>query len=368
VQKIKYKFLIYFSYSYSIPIGRALEKEIRKNNYTVKWFCDQKEGKNKLDSQHDLLEDIEQVIEYKPDIVLTATNVVADFISGLKVQVFHGFNAQKRRSKKNNFSHFNIRGFFDLYCTHGPSTTEYFKELAQKHKTFSVVETGWPKMDPLFDLNTGTIDKKPNRPTLLIASTFSKKLSLAHNDAMYQEICRLIKINKYKFLLILHPKMDSEIVNKWKRLVGENLIFYDTTDIIPLFKQADKLIADTTSVIQEFILQRKPVIALCNNTKPDYLINIDDPTELENKLNMDDSELEPIFKNIDKFIHQVHPYNDGQSSARIIQASIDCLHADKSHLKHKPFNFIRKFKVRKQLGHFTLKSYNRAYTLKNRNV
>lgn len=364
MQKIKYKFLIYFSYSYSIPIGRALEKEIHKNNYTIKWFCDQQEGRNKLDSQHDLLENIEQVIDYKPDIVLTATNVVADFISGLKVQVFHGFNAQKRRSKKNNFSHFNIRGFFDLYCTHGPSTTKYFKELAQKHKTFNVVETGWPKMDPLFELSSDTIDKKHNCPTILIASTFSKKLSLAHNDYMYQEISRLTKVDKYKFLLILHPKMDVDIVNKWKKLVGENLTFYDTTDIIPLFKQADKLIADTTSVIQEFILQRKPVIALCNNTKPDYLINIEDPAELENKLDINDSELAPVFQNIDQFVQQVNPYSDGKSSARIIQASIDLLHADKSNLKSKPLNFIRKFKVRKNLGYFTLKSYNRAYTIK----
>jgi hypothetical protein len=364
VQNNNYKFLIYFSYSYSIPIGRALEKEIQKHNYTVKWFCDQQEGVKKLDSQHDLLENIGQVIDYQPDIVLTATNVVADFISGLKVQVFHGFNAQKRRSKKNNFSHFNIRGFFDLYCTHGPSTTEYFKELAQKHKTFRVVETGWPKMDPLFELSADKTTKGHKRQTLLIASTFSKKLSLAHDDAMYHEISRLVKADKYKFLLILHPKMDTEIVNKWKELVGENLTFYDTTDIIPLFKKADKLIADTTSVIQEFILQRKPVIALRNNTKPDYLINIDDPAELENKLVMSESELAPIYQNINQFIQQVHPYSDGQSSARIVQASIDLLHDDKSNLKRKPLNLIRKFKVRKQLGYFTLKSYNRAYTVK----
>jgi hypothetical protein len=364
VQNNNYKFLIYFSYSYSIPIGRALEKEIQKNNYTVKWFCDQNEGRDKLDSQHDLLENIDQAIDYQPDIVLTATNVVADFISGLKVQVFHGFNAQKRRSKKNNFSHFNIRGFFDLYCTHGPSTTAYFKELAEKHKTFSVVETGWPKMDPLFELKAEENTKGHKRQTLLIASTFSKKLSLAHDDAMYQEISRLVKTYKYKFLLILHPKMDNEIVNKWKKLVGENLTFYDTTDIIPLFKKADKLIADTTSVIQEFILQRKPVIALRNNTKPDYLININNPVELENKLDMNDSDIGSILQNIDQFIQQVHPYSDGKSSARIVQASIDLLHADKSHLKRKPFNFIRKFKVRKQLKYFTLKSYNRAYTIK----
>ncbi|MCP4969820.1 MAG: CDP-glycerol glycerophosphotransferase, partial [Arcobacter sp.] len=152
-------------------------------------------------------------IFYKPDIVLCATNLVPDFISGIKVQIFHGFNAEKRPSKKNIFSHFKIRGFFDLYCTQGPSTTSVFKNLENRYNYFKVVETGWSKMDPIFPIE---IALKNNPPNILIASTFTPRLSLAHNDEVFQEIKRLASLGKYNFSMVLHPKMDPEIISKWK--------------------------------------------------------------------------------------------------------------------------------------------------------
>ena len=35
-----YKFLIYISHPYSIPIGKPLEKEIQKRGYQVYWFSE----------------------------------------------------------------------------------------------------------------------------------------------------------------------------------------------------------------------------------------------------------------------------------------------------------------------------------------
>src|SRR5210317_1290993 len=128
-----YKFLIYISYSYALPIGKPLEKVIKKRGYQIKWFADTAEGKKAIALQSNSLESIEEVIGYKPDIVLAATDSVPDFISGLKVQIFHGFNAEKRPDKNNNFAHFRIRGFFDLYCTQGPSTTQGFLNQQKKH-------------------------------------------------------------------------------------------------------------------------------------------------------------------------------------------------------------------------------------------
>ena len=360
---IKYKFLLYISHSYSIPIGLPLQNEIQARGFQVQWFSDRLEGQDKLRDFDNVLENIEQVVAYKPHIVLVATNEVADFISGLKVQIFHGFNAQKRLSKRNRYSHFNIRGLFDLYCTQGPSTTKYFKQLAEKYQHFKVVETGWSKMDTLFPIRLNT-DKKQLK-TIVIASTFSKRLSLAYNDEIYKEIARLIESGKYNFLMVLHPKIPLEIKSKWQKLVCENFQFYDTTDLNPVFKQADMMLADTTSAIQEFILQRKPVIAFANKTKPDYLINIDQVGEIESAFDRDITELADVYKKIDAFIQQLHPYFDGKSSARVIDASIECLHANKSDLKNKPLNLLRKYKVRKRLGYFTFKSYNRPYTLED---
>ena len=196
---LQYKFLIYISYSYAIPIGNPLENEIIKRGYTVKWFSDLDEGKKALQVKTNIINDIKNVIAYKPDIILTATDSVPDFINALKVQVFHGFNAEKRPTKKNIFAHFRIRGFFDLYCTQGPNTTNGFKTQAKKQPHFKVVETGWSKVDPLFPL----IEKERNNiPTVMIASTFTERLSLAYNDSVFNEIKRLSNTSNYNFIMV----------------------------------------------------------------------------------------------------------------------------------------------------------------------
>ena len=88
------------------------------------------------------LHSVDAVKAYQPKAVFVPGNVVPDFFPGAKVQVFHGLEWKKK-------GHFGIRGFFDLYCTHGPITTQRFQQLADKHGYFRVIETGWSKLDPL---------------------------------------------------------------------------------------------------------------------------------------------------------------------------------------------------------------------------
>lgn len=360
---MNYKFLIYISYSYAIPIGNPLEEEINRRGYNIKWFSDLNEGKLGLEIKTNVLDSPDAIIKYKPDIVLVATDSVPDFFNGLKVQVFHGFNAEKRPEKKNTFAHFRIRGFFDLYCTQGPNTTYGFKKTQMKKQShFEVIETGWSKVDPLFPLAEKTASEIP---TIIIASTFTERLSLAYNETVYKEIERLTKTEKYSFIMVLHPKIPPHIITKWKALSNSFFKFYDTTDLIPLYKKADVMFADTTSAIQEFLLQNKPVVTFNHTIYQDYLINCTESGCIENAII--DALLHPqeLMQNIKNYINELHPYFDGQSSKRIIDASISFLHQDKSHLKSKPLNLVRKYKMRKRLNYFTFKSYNRPFTIKN---
>ena len=331
---MSYKFLLYISYRYAIPICEPLEEEILKRGDTVYWFSDNPETFTYLENRKNVFTTIKEVIDYKPDIVLTATNMVPDFISGLKVQIFHGFNAEKRPSKKNIYSHFRIRGFFDLYCTQGPSTTAIFKLQQKKYPHFEVQETGWPKVDPLFPLT----DTKNEIPHVLIASTFTPRLSLALNPDIFTQIQQLSKKGNYKFTMVLHPKLDAETKKKWQSIKNQNV---DTVDLIPLFKKTDLLLADTTSVIQEYLLQKKPVVSFRHTSKPNYLIHFDNALQLEEKLNLAVKESSKIVPFITAYIK------------------------DKRYLKPKPLNLIRKFKIRKKLGYFTLKTYRHPYTLEN---
>lgn len=353
-----YRFLIYISHPYSIPIGKPLEAEIQKRGFEVRWFSELDYTKQYFDNASNLLHTVKQVLDYEPHIVLTATDNVADFFSGVKVEIFHGFLANKRDEMS---SHFKIRGFFDLYTTQGPSTTSVFSELAKQYGFFEVVETGWSKVDPLFPLLPKPIAEKP---VILISSTFTTRLSLAKNDAVYQEIKRLSKTGKFSFLCVLHPKLEPEIIEKFRNLENENFNYFATTDLIPLFKKADIMFSDTTSAIIEFLIQQKPVVTFRNNKPDAHLIDITEVNQIESALNLALTKPASTMNAIRNYIEETHPYYDGKSSARVIDATIDFLNKDKKHLKRKPLNLVRKWKVRKLLKHFTFKSYSKPPTIK----
>ena len=337
------RFLLYISQAYSIPICRPLQEEIRKRGYEVKWFCDEEGAQALLTSEESLLESVAEVKAYHPDVVLVATNVAPDFFPGIKVQIFHGFSVGKRSESK---GHFNIRGFFDLYCTQGPSTTQPFEKLQKKHKYFQVVETGWSKMDPLFPLQ----EEVQPMPTVMISSTFTTTLSLAKNKEVVAEIARLSKLGKWKFIAVLHPKMEAEIVEVFKAMQHEYFTFYDTTDLIPLFKQADVMLSDTTSAITEFVLQKKPVVTVRNKQPMPHMINISDASELEVTLAYALSRPPETVQALETFIQETHPYSDGKSSKRVIDACLYFLQHCK--VRRKPLNLIRRYKIRKKLHYY----------------
>lgn len=352
-----YKFLIYISHPYSIPIGKPLQAEIERRGYEVFWFSELEYTKKYFPENEKILNTVQEVLDYKPHIVLTATDSVADFFTGIKVQIFHGFSANKRPLMSD---HFKIRGFFDLYTTQGPSTTEIFKQQAKKYGFFEVVETGWSKVDPLFPIETKSATEKP---VILISSTFTTKLSLAKIDEVYDEIKRLSLTGKYQFLCVLHPKLDTETKEKFKALEGNFFQYFDTTDLVPLYKKADIMFSDTTSAIIEFLLQEKPVVTFKNNKPDQHLIDVTEVSEIENAIELALTKPEKTMNAIRDYIEWTHPYHDGKSSGRVIDATIAFLNKDKSHLKSKPWNLIRKWKMRKLLNHFTFKSYNKAITI-----
>jgi len=356
-----YKFLIYISYTYAIPIGKPLENEINKRGFMVKWFSDEPEAKKELLKRNiDLLSNIEEVIAYEPYIILAATDSIPDFVNALKVQIFHGFNAEKRKFE---IDHFRIRGLFDLYCTQGPSTTSVFKRLQKKQPHYDVIETGWSKVDSLFPI---IVKEESKIPTIFIASTFTERLSLAHDNEVFEVVKRLSNSGEYKFLMVLHPKIPTIIVNKWKALENDYFNFFDTTDLIPLFKKADMMFADTTSAIQEFLLQKKPVVTFKHFLEKDYLIQIEEASKIEESFDFALTYPKDLINKIEIYILELHPYFDGKSSERVINSTIEFLHKDKSYLKRKPMNLVRKIKIRKHLKYYTLKSFNKPFTLKKK--
>ena len=343
------RYLFYISQNYSYAILRPLQEVILARGDQAAWFLEGKEvNENYLLATENQLKSINAVQEYQADVVFIPGNVVPDFISGIKVGVFHGFNSGKL-NRRGFEDHFNIRGCFDLYCTQGPNTTLPFIELAAQHQHFSVKQTGWPALDPLFDVSK--VNKK-TKPTILMCSTFSRALTCAPH--LFETVKRLSAQGKWQWLIQFHPKMPRDVIEQYKSLESENLSFIETDNVIPLLQQADVMVCDTSSVLMMFLMLNKPVVTFNNISPKDYMVNISDEDKLEKSIEYALSYPEELKSKVEHFINDTHPYIDGKSSQRVLDAADELLAGKNVAKKNKPLNLLRRFKMRKKLNHWKL--------------
>lgn len=344
------RYLFYASELYAFAILRPLQEEIVNRGDEVAWFL---EDRGRLDGymkpEERLLETVAEVKSWNPGAVFVPGNLVPDFFPGIKVEIFHGFHARKRPDNK---GHFRIRNFFDLYCTQGPDTTGPFRELQEKYGFFEVVETGWPKMDPLFRDSPPPLNVNAEKPVILLTSTFTPGLSAA--SELFETVRGLAAKGKWKWLVNFHPKMDSGVVSAYKSIQDGNLQFVETDDIIPLLKAADIMVSDTSSVISEFLLQIRPVVTFKNRAPGPHLIDIQRPEELEPAIEHGLRRPRKLIAEITEYADRIHPYRDGRSSHRVLSAADSLAKRGCFHLKKKPLNLLRRLKMRKRLGYYRL--------------
>lgn len=343
---------MYIAQNYSYAILRPLQERIRLHGGNVCWFLEGKEVDPTFLAEDEIrLMTIKDVKKWKPDAVFVPGNVVPNFIPGIKVGVFHGFNSGKL-NRKGREDHFEIRGCFDLYCTQGPDTTARFEELAIHHGFFNVRQTGWPMLDPLFQPNSDNpyIEIDDSRPTILMCSTFSRNLTCA--PLLYEKVKELAEKGNWRWLIQFHPKMSPDIVVKYKGLESRNLTFIETDNVIPLLQAADVMLCDTSSVLLMHLIQRKPVVTFKNQSPKEHLINVEDVEAVEGALETALSRPDELMKKIDSYCQLIHPYEDGCSSQRVLDAANEMIKIGTKDLKPKPNNLLRQYKMRKKLGYW----------------
>lgn len=339
------KYLFFVSLTYSYSILRPLQDEIRRRGDDVAWFIEEP-CPIRLRENEKQLKTIKEVMNYNPIAVFTPENYLYDFFPGIKVEVFHGLYY-----KRTDFGdHYRIRGLFDLYCTTSGLFTPHFKDLEKKYGFFKVVETGWSKFDnSMPDAETTSTEK---RPTIIYAPTFS--LEFTSTIALYDQIEELIKQKEWDWIFSFHPKMNEKILEQYKELAHKypNVTFSETEDKIPLFKKADVMLSDTSSVIYEFLWFDKPTVTYKNTFPANHLLDIDTPELLGDTIEKALQRPADLMENIRLFMDQVHPFRDGKSSARILDAVDDFIANYKGKIKKKPLNLFRKLKLRKKAGYF----------------
>lgn len=343
------RYLLFATELYALPILRPLQAAIRAAGDEVAWFLPPALGGWLRDEECRIVT-MHEARAWQPLAVFAASNWVPPGLAGVKVQVFHGFNVEKRSDSR---GHFRIRGLFDLYCTQGPATTKPFVELARQHGHFAVVETGWPKLDPLFlpDAESGAdLRTRDGRTVVMYASTFTESLSSA--PALYEEIARQIACGERYWLLTLHPKAPSELVERYRALAGGNARFIDSTELVDAMRAADVLVCDTSSVVSEFVVQRKPVVTLRNRAPKPHMIDIQTPEQLEEALAQALTPSEALRLAIHTYADAIHPTRDGRASERVLAATTDLVAGRLGRLGHKPLNLWRRLQIRRQLKAF----------------
>lgn len=287
----------------------------------------------------------------RPRTVFSASNEVPTFVPGAKVQLFHGFNVEKRADGR---GHFRVRGLFDLYCTQGPATTVPFTELARRLGHFAVVETGWPKLDPLFrdDGGAAAALRAPaaGRPVVMFASTFTERLSAAPH--LLPAIAAQVAGGRRYWLLTLHPKCPPGLFDRYRALAGPNAAFVEPEQLVTAQRAADVLLADTTSVVSEFVVQHKPVVTFRNRAPKPHMLDFSDPQQLPAMLDAAFAPGPGLRAAIAAYADAIHPWRDGCASERVIDAA-EALSGRLGTLARKPLSSVwRGLQIRRSLGYW----------------
>lgn len=344
------RYLLFVSLTYSYPILRPIQNEIRKRGGEVAWYIEDSCPVRLLEGEKQL-KTTKEVMEYNPIAIFAPGNYIYDFFPGIKVEVFHGLYY-----KRTDYGdHYKIRGLFDLYCTTSSMFTPHFKELEAKYGFFRVKETGWSKFDDW--MPDSAYIRKNTKPTIVYAPTFTKSLCSAYD--LYDKIEELIKTKDWQWVFSFHPLMDKENIDKYRALADKygNASFSEADDKLMLFRDSDVMLSDTSSVIYEYLWLNKPAVTYKNTFPSDHLINIENPAELEAAIGEALSNPELLMEKIRLFMDKVHPFRDAKSSGRILDAVDNFIEKDNGKIKRKPFNLFRKLKMRKKAGYFPFGPY-----------
>lgn len=266
---------------------------------------------------------IQEVYDFSPEAIFVPGNIVPYYLSGVKIQVFHGYAAEKK-------DHWVIRRYFDTYFTQGPYFTSHFKQLAKKYGDFEVVETGWPKQDwiknnlHLYDEDKQELLTRYGKQQIaLYAPTFSPKLTSI--PYMKEALAQLAKKRNMLIIIKFHPLTKQEWVDDYASWASnkKDILFIDKGENVTKYQlMSDILISDTSSTIYEFLLLSKPVITLNTLSKDIYWENINEPTMLVHAYDCALHDPKAIGKR-QWIVNNYDPYLDGRVCERMLMAAED---------------------------------------------
>lgn len=341
-------YLMLASELYSLPILRPLARIARSAGHAVAWLCTDAMAA-RLAQDETRIASHRVLLAFAADATFATVHRIPPQLPGRQVQLFHGLNTDKRDDRR---GHFRVRGLFDLYCTHGPATSDRFRALAREHGDFAVAETGWPKLDPLFAAAEPPAvamvrNAARGRPIAMYASTFTESLSSA--AAFLPELRRLVTRGDRYWLLTLHPKCPPQLQAEYRALAGNGARFFEATELTDALRAADVLVCDTSSVTEEFALLSRPVVTVRTRIPRDYMIDVEAPSEVDAAIDVALSRPDAQMRAMGELARQLHPWRDGQSSRRVVDAVERLLTGGFEPMRARPRLYWRRLRARADL-------------------
>ena len=321
------RIVLFCENKYAIDILKPIQDEAdREGGNEVLWYVHQKKIPD-FPLQADVCWTglMQEVYDFSPEAIFVPGNIVPYYLPGVKIQVFHGYAAEKK-------DHWIIRRYFDTYFTQGPYFTSHFEKLARKYKDFEVLETGWPRQDWIFahrhdhdDERRQLLQTTGKEKIALYAPTFSPKLtSLPH---IKQALIRLTEERSVHLFIKLHPLTRLEWVDEYRRLAREYdaITFVEDFSLSKYTLMADMMISDTSSTVYEMLLLDKPVVTLNTIARDIYWKDIRQPEDLT-------MAYDSVFTDADLrrrrqwIVSNYDPHLDGKVAHRMLEGARDYIH------------------------------------------
>lgn len=313
---------------YAIDILNPLQEYVTDNNlpHEVMWYIHKpKISTFEYASKVRWTNSIQEAYDFSPEAVFVPGNIVPYYLPGVKIQVFHGYAAEKK-------DHWIIRRYFDTYFTQGSYFTSHFKALSEEYGDFEVVETGWPKQDWIKrNLHTydaerqRLLDSTGRKSIILYAPTFSPKLTSLPLEGMKERLGELAEHNDALVVMKFHPLTRKEWADEYRAWAEskDNVIFVNQGENITKYQlMSDVLISDTSSTVYEFLLLSRPVITVRTIAKDIYWENTATPDGLEEAYRRAMNDPEAIARR-QWIVDNYDPYLDGHVCERMLNAAAD---------------------------------------------
>ena len=319
------RIVLFCENKYAIDILKPIHDEaLREGGNNILWYIHRKRISNfPLDGEVEWTYDIQQIYDFSPEAIFVPGNIVPYYLPGVKIQVFHGYAAEKK-------DHWIIRRYFDTYFTQGPYFTSHFEASARKYGDFEVRETGWTKQDWIYrhlhdydDEKQRLLSRYGKSSVVLYAPTFSPKLtSLPFIKPALEQLCASRDI-----LLILkfHPLTASVWTDEYREWAKDrkDAVYIESSENVTRYQMmSDLMISDTSSSVYEFLLLDRPVVTFRTIAKDIYWENIDDPDQLtdafDRALNDPDAAAKRRW-----IVDNYDPHMDGKCCQRMIAQAQD---------------------------------------------